>query len=331
MTEKKIIFAGPLPFEGQVGGVVNLFLDLVNEVPHPEKTFDTNAKNYWSQVSMVCSFSIMCVGAVLKKREVALHGTAKDFFILGSLLLIFNKLCGLKYHTRKFAGDFDIRFSGLPRPFQWVVSSFLRNSEGNFFETQALVSFFKKINPKTYWFPNYRPSSDARTSEIFNGKFLFVGQVSTEKGLRDIFALNPLLPDTFAVDVYGPLIDISEDEFGGKISYKGIIDRDQVYDLMSQYCALILPSYREGYPGVVIEAYSVGLPVIVSRLPSLEEIVDESTGELVTVGKPKLFAEAMRGLGEGYLDKRTGAQKMFSTFEKNRVLASYFEKICFGH
>lgn len=331
MTNKKIIYAGPLPYQGQVGGVVNLFLDLVTEVSHSEKTFDTNAKNYLSPASMVCSFFIMCTGAALKKREIALHGTAKDFFVLGSLLLIFNKLCGLKYHTRKFAGDFDIRFRRLPRPFQWVVSSFLKNSEGNFFETQALVSFFKTINPKTFWFPNYRPSSDAITSEVFNGKFLFVGQVSIEKGLQDIFSLSPLLPDTFAVDVYGPLIDISEDEFGGKIRYRGVVDKDQVCDLMSQYCALILPSYREGYPGVVIEAYSVSLPVIVSRLPSLEEIVDKGSGELVAVGSPVLFAEAMRRLETDYRDKRVGAQKKFSDFEKSRVLSSYFGKIRNGY
>ncbi|MFQ5772319.1 MAG: glycosyltransferase, partial [bacterium] len=57
-----------------------------------------------------------------------------------------------------------------------------------------------------------------------------------------------------------------------------------VYQTLAQYDVLILPTFwkGEGYPGVIIEAFMVNLPVIATSLKGIKEIVqDGKTGLLV--------------------------------------------------
>lgn len=54
--------------------------------------------------------------------------------------------------------------------------------------------------------------------------------------------------------------------------------RSDAVDLISQADALILPSLREGLPGVVIEALSVGTPVVASNLPGVRYIATQLPG-----------------------------------------------------
>ncbi|MBL4710603.1 MAG: glycosyltransferase, partial [Flavobacteriales bacterium] len=67
--------------------------------------------------------------------------------------------------------------------------------------------------------------------------------------------------------------------------FKGILNGEkEILSTMKKYDVLILPTYYEGegYPGVIIEAYSIGLPVIATQWKSLPEIVEhKKTGFLV--------------------------------------------------
>jgi glycosyltransferase involved in cell wall biosynthesis len=89
------------------------------------------------------------------------------------------------------------------------------------------------------------------------------------------------------VDVYGPILDANlEDVFRGRrrTVYRGTVDHDHVEATLMKYDALVLPTYHrgEGYPGVIIEAYMAGLPVICSRWQATPEIVDDTSGILVS-------------------------------------------------
>ena len=54
-----------------------------------------------------------------------------------------------------------------------------------------------------------------------------------------------------------------------------------------------LPSLREGCPNVVLEALSSGRPVVASRVGGVPELLDDTTGLLVTAGQPEEFAKAL--------------------------------------
>jgi glycosyltransferase involved in cell wall biosynthesis len=71
--------------------------------------------------------------------------------------------------------------------------------------------------------------------------------------------------------------------------------RDDVPDILAAADVFVLPSLYEGFPGAVIEAMALGLPVVASDLPTLREVVgDGSSGLLVP---PRDSAELAKAIG----------------------------------
>ncbi|OUS12715.1 hypothetical protein A9Q89_04755 [Gammaproteobacteria bacterium 53_120_T64] len=325
-----MIFAGPLRHGSDVGGVVVLFEDLINSISPDAGVFDTNAKNYTSSLSMIMCFTWCCVRAAFKGDEVALHGTARDYKYLGFIVLICHYLLGLNYHTRKFAGNFDEVYVGFSTFWRWSTRQFLFHSHSNFFETKSLVEYFSTFNSETFWFPNYRPETKYQNLEEFQGRFVFVGHVKREKGLDEIIALGTLLPDEWLVDVYGPLSGYSADDFRSpNVRYQGVLPPEDVASMIAKYNALLLPTFHEGegYPGVILEAYSVSAPVVATIWRALPEIVDDNCGVLVEPGDALDLLRGMKNISVDYQRKRIGASQMFDDFSREVVLDKYFSSI----
>lgn len=59
--------------------------------------------------------------------------------------------------------------------------------------------------------------------------------------------------------------------------------------------AMVLPSFAEGLPVVIMEALALGRPVIASAIAGTPELVDASCGWLVPAGDSEALARAMRG------------------------------------
>lgn len=55
-------------------------------------------------------------------------------------------------------------------------------------------------------------------------------------------------------------------------------ETDQVEELLAAASVLLLPSYREGLPGVALEALSTGVPVLATNLPGLRELSRQVPG-----------------------------------------------------
>jgi glycosyltransferase involved in cell wall biosynthesis len=59
--------------------------------------------------------------------------------------------------------------------------------------------------------------------------------------------------------------------------------------------ALVLPTYREGFPNTPLEAAAMGLPVIATRIPGcVDAVADGLTGTLVPPADAHALADAMR-------------------------------------
>jgi glycosyltransferase involved in cell wall biosynthesis len=84
--------------------------------------------------------------------------------------------------------------------------------------------------------------------------------------------------------------------------------RDDVPDILAAADLFAFPSLYEGFPGAVIEAMALGLPVVASKLPTLREVVEEGgSGVLVPARDPKRLAEAMgRVLDDAQNSRRLG-------------------------
>ena len=148
---------------------------------------------------------------------------------------------------------------------------------------------------------------------------LFAGRLAPQKGVDDLLGALDLLqhirPDLRTLIVGdGPLRGRLEESAravqllngAGLARFTG--HRPDVPRLMAAADLVVLPSYYEGLPNVVLEAMQMGKPVVATSAPGTTEVVaDGETGLLVPLRSPKALAQAMRTvLGDAELARRLG-------------------------
>ena len=122
--------------------------------------------------------------------------------------------------------------------------------------------------------------------------FLFTGRVVADKGVHELVDAFTALAGEYSdisLIVLGPLE--TEDDPVRDETLRVIKEHPRIYSVaysptpervMAASDVLVLPSYREGFPTVVLEAAAVGLPSIVARFGGADEVVvDGVTGRVV--------------------------------------------------
>lgn len=134
--------------------------------------------------------------------------------------------------------------------------------------------------------------------------FVFVGRIVREKGVNEMVAafvrLHQNHPDTRLLLV-GPNeenLDPVSSETKQLIDTCGAIEtvgmQKDVRPFYKQSDVLVFPSYREGFPNVVIEAGAMGLPSIVTDINGSREIVENGkNGMIVPPHDEQALFEAM--------------------------------------
>lgn len=294
LKSKKLLLLGPKSSSHSQGGVTVLFENFLeqlnlNKVDHI--VFDTNMKNHSNYASFLSSLLFIIFNNRKEISGVSLHGTNRDYDMFSFILPILKKIFRWEYTLRKFGGNYDELFTSKPFFMKFFISILLENSNGSFFESKKLVSFFSKKYNKIFWFPNVR-NLNVLNNSLKNKsdpmRLVFISQIYRSKGVFEaIKAVN--LHGDVSLDIYGPLIDVNKDEIlnyeSSTISYKGPIEAASVLKVLSEYDALVFPTYYEGegYPGVVIESLSVGTPVIASSWNAIPEMFNDKS-LLCTVG-----------------------------------------------
>jgi glycosyltransferase involved in cell wall biosynthesis len=124
--------------------------------------------------------------------------------------------------------------------------------------------------------PNFIPDPGANHSER-EDFFLFVGRLSPEKGAKYLCEAFSGMPSQLIIAGDGPEKEDLEKEYGKSvnISFIGHKDRTAVMDLMKRCKALVIPSiWYEGLPFTMLEAFSMGTPVLASKLGGMEESIE---------------------------------------------------------
>jgi glycosyltransferase involved in cell wall biosynthesis len=96
----------------------------------------------------------------------------------------------------------------------------------------------------------------------------------------------------------------------------------------------VLPSYREGFGSVIIEAAACGLPAVASRIYGLTDAVEEGvTGMMHPSGDASVLCNCMQRLcDDSDLRVRMGnaarirAQEKFSMHVVTAALVDYYDK-----
>lgn len=123
--------------------------------------------------------------------------------------------------------------------------------------------------------------------------FLFAGRLDEGKGVKTLLKAwtSSSSPAPLRIAGNGALLgDVNEAMIESPmIEHLGQIDRTSLIDQMQQSRALVFPSqWYENFPVTLVEAFACGLPVIVSRIGAMAEIVDDGrTGLLFNPGDPE--------------------------------------------
>ncbi len=134
------------------------------------------------------------------------------------------------------------------------------------------------------------------------GYALFAGRITQEKGVATLLRAwethKPGLRLLIAGDgpAAGMLAPYRDSQ--GPICWLGHQSTEAMAKHMANAEMLVIPSeWYEGFPMVVVEAYARGLPIVASRLGSLQELVlDGVTGAHFTPGDAESLARAVSGL-----------------------------------
>ncbi|HYF58299.1 MAG TPA: glycosyltransferase [Burkholderiaceae bacterium] len=114
---------------------------------------------------------------------------------------------------------------------------------------------------------------------------------------------------------------------GDRLAIHGALARDDALRRAARCALLLLPSRWEGHPIALLEAMQLGLPVVASDVPGIDEIVVHGeTGFLVAEGDAAGFAEAAaRLLADPALRERMGshARRLAARHSPDAMLDAY--------
>lgn len=240
--------------------------------------------------------------------------------------------------VRWFGGvDYRTHGSALRRT---CAKFMLRRADVNLIQTRRLVRESLEDGSRcSLWFSNSRPLPEAPPEEGNDSpgctRFMFAGHVKPTKGIHELIEAGERLGAECTVDVYGQFFPgCSEHDFEGlqRVRYRGVLSPGEVIQTMRAHDVLVLPTYfpGEGYPGVVIEAFFAGIPVICTDWMSIPEIVDETRGILIPPRDSGALFEAMASLSGDparYAHLRNGARRARAIFSAD-AWADYFVMVC---
>lgn len=148
--------------------------------------------------------------------------------------------------------------------------------------------------------------------------FAYIARKTQAKGALDILeAFRRIAPDFPHAKLLfvGPdedgeiakLLTTNSDLFANVIDV-GHVANHEVYLALTD--VLCLPSYREGFGSIIIDAAAMGVPAIGSRIPGLtDSISDQKTGLLFSAGNVDELTELMRKfINDSELRKSLGEQ-----------------------
>jgi colanic acid/amylovoran biosynthesis glycosyltransferase len=145
-------------------------------------------------------------------------------------------------------------------------------------------------------------------------RIVCVGRLCHNKGQKHIPAAVAQVRHEFP-DIVVDLLGGGEDEalIRSEIEKYGVQDNivihgwatsDQVRAGIVASRALLLPSYAEGLPIVIMEALAMGRPVLTTRITGIPELVDSGCGWIFEPGDVDAIAEALRGVMRATPDAR---------------------------
>lgn len=181
----------------------------------------------------------------------------------------------------------------------------------------------------------------ARPGELATGRLNFgiVGRLTPVKGLP--VAIRALARPEVPAGVHLVIVGTGEQaaelralaaelDIASRVHFTGF--KANVYEYLAHLDAVLMPSYHEGLPYVLLEAMALGRPLLCSRVGGLAEaLADGQTGLLVEAGDVAAWAGAMARLAaDDGLRRRLGEaarESQIRHYSLERMGGEYLSRI----
>ena len=267
--------------------------------------------------------ALWCLYRALRRdRPDLVHSTTAKGGLIGMLAAFFARV-PRRVHT--FQGEVWPHFGGFKRRFfrflDWLVArlateitvvseserDFLR-SEGVLAREQGVVLGSGSICGVDLDRFSANPQARDRLRrelgiEPDETVFLYLGRLQRDKGLNVLQEAFEILRSRVGKPCRLMVVGLDEDglgaglkaAFGDRVHVIPYTDKPE--DYINAADLLVLPSFREGFGMVLIEAAAIGVPAVASRIYGIScAVADGKTGLLFEVGNSKAMAEAMERL-----------------------------------
>lgn len=183
---------------------------------------------------------------------------------------------------------------------------------------------------------HYRRSSEVMEKALTLRKpnrftFVFIGRVVRDKGIDELVEAFSLLhsehPQTRLIlvgraeDNLDPVSQNTRRTIASHPAIEAVGNQSDVRPWLAASDALVFPSYREGFPNVVIEAGALDLPSIVTDINGSREIIVHGQNGIIV---PPRNAQALLQAMTQFVQNPQATQAM--ALKARQMIASRFEK-----
>jgi glycosyltransferase involved in cell wall biosynthesis len=130
----------------------------------------------------------------------------------------------------------------------------------------------------------------------------YVGCLTDEKGVMNFVKAIPLILKEkkdldFVIGGDGPLFEeikneLNNNEIYDKVIFAGRIPHDELSKYLNELKLLVLPSYSEGLPNIILEAMACGTPVLATPVGGVPDVIrDGETGFIMENNSPECIAK----------------------------------------
>jgi glycosyltransferase involved in cell wall biosynthesis len=317
-----------------------------------EKIYTIPLQEKWKKIDTDHKGWIRLYRIIRKERPhvIHCHGT-KDNIITKIIGLLLRIPVVPIYHCNHKVYDSEERCGNLRRRvYELIYLDTLERVTSFFSRKNIAVSHAVKENIRGFGIPDMKIEvihsgvwidDSASRREKQNGingriKILSISRIEENKGILDIISAAKILKEdgrNFEINFVGdgPLVSecgqlVNKYGLNDEIKFLGYLKNTREIYLKSDI--FISASYSEGFPLTIVEAMACGLPVVVTGVGGVPEIVDNKVnGLIVDRGNPEQLRKALLFMMKSSKLRREygrkGREKVVAKFSMDRMIAQY--------
>lgn len=161
-------------------------------------------------------------------------------------------------------------------------------------------------------------------------RFLFVGRDSIRKGFGELDdAVRKLMShEKFEMDFVGPIPE-NRRIVADNVRYHGKVTSEEVLRRIYRGCeVLLVPSYSEGMPTVILEAMASGMHIIATDVGAVHLLVNQRNGELIAPRDVRGLREAMvRTMEKDLMRSRQASRERVEQYVWEKAALRFIHKL----